>query len=130
MSPQSKQEYFEALYKRYKGASRKEKTIIIDECCAIFGYNRKHAIRRLKWWLPSCRSEYLFSGYGPIHGRSPLPVHPCLKSPVFQRSRPWRHDAHYVLSQRRWGSIVDDIDLGHGNLRPLRQIFNYCKKDG
>jgi len=26
-----KEEYFEILYKRYKGASRKEKTIIIDE---------------------------------------------------------------------------------------------------
>jgi hypothetical protein len=48
MSPKSKQEYFEALHKRYKGASRKEKTIIIDECCAICGYHRKHAIRRLK----------------------------------------------------------------------------------
>jgi hypothetical protein len=48
MSPQSKQEYFEALHKRYKGASRKEKTIIIDECCAICGYHRKHAIRRLR----------------------------------------------------------------------------------
>lgn len=48
MSPQSKHEYFEALHKRYKGASRKEKTIIIDECCAICGYHRKHAIRRLR----------------------------------------------------------------------------------
>ena len=48
MSPKSKQEYFEALHKRYKGASRKEKTVIIDECCAICGYHRKHAIRRLK----------------------------------------------------------------------------------
>jgi len=43
-----KEEYFEVLHKRYKGASRKEKTIIIDECCAICGYHRKHAIRRLK----------------------------------------------------------------------------------
>jgi hypothetical protein len=48
MSPQSKREYFEALYKRYKEATRKEKTIIIDECCATCGYHRKHAIRRLK----------------------------------------------------------------------------------
>ena len=48
MSPKSKQEYFEAIHKRYKEASRKEKTIIIDECCAICGYHRKHAIRRLR----------------------------------------------------------------------------------
>jgi hypothetical protein len=48
MSPQSKQEYFGALHKRYKEASRNEKTIIIDECCAVCSYHRKHAIRRLK----------------------------------------------------------------------------------
>ena len=48
MSPKSKQEYFEALHRRYKEASRKEKTIIIDECCAICGYHRKHAIRRFR----------------------------------------------------------------------------------
>jgi hypothetical protein len=48
MSPKSRQEYFDALHQRYKEASRKEKTIIIDECCAICGYHRKHAIRRLK----------------------------------------------------------------------------------
>ena len=48
MSPKSKEEYFEVLYKRYKEATRKEKTIIIDECCAVCGYHRKHAIRRLR----------------------------------------------------------------------------------
>ena len=48
MSPQSKEEYFEVLYKRYKEASRKEKTVIINECCAVCGYHRKHAIRRLR----------------------------------------------------------------------------------
>ena len=30
MSPQSKKEYFEILYKRYKEATSKEKTVIID----------------------------------------------------------------------------------------------------
>lgn len=48
MSPQSKEEYFEVLYKRYKEATRKEKTVIITECCAVCGYHRKHAIRRLR----------------------------------------------------------------------------------
>jgi hypothetical protein len=48
MSPQSKEEYFEVLYKRYKEAFRKEKTVIINECCAVCGYHRKHAIRRLR----------------------------------------------------------------------------------
>lgn len=48
MSPQAKEEYFEVLFKRYKDATRKEKTKIIDECCAVCGYHRKHAIRRLR----------------------------------------------------------------------------------
>jgi hypothetical protein len=48
MRPQSKEEYFEVLYKRYKEATRKEKTVIITECCAVCGYHRKHAIRRLR----------------------------------------------------------------------------------
>lgn len=52
MSPQSQQEYFAAIHKRYKEAPREEKTIIIDECCATCGYHRKHAIRRLKGVLP------------------------------------------------------------------------------
>ena len=48
MSPQANEEYFEVLYKRYKEASRKEKTVIISECCAVCGCHRKHAIRRLR----------------------------------------------------------------------------------
>jgi len=48
MSPQAKEEYFEVLFKRYKEASRNEKGKIIDECCAVCGYHRKHAIRRLR----------------------------------------------------------------------------------
>lgn len=48
MSPQAKEEYVEVLFKRYKEATRKEKTQIIDECCAVCGYHRKHAIRRLR----------------------------------------------------------------------------------
>ena len=48
MSPQAKEEYFEVLYKRYKEAKKKKKTVIISECCAVCGCHRKHAIRRLR----------------------------------------------------------------------------------
>ncbi len=48
MSPQAKEEYFEVLFRRYKEAKREEKTRIIDECCKVCGYHRKHAIRRLR----------------------------------------------------------------------------------
>jgi hypothetical protein len=48
MSPRSKREYQEAVYLRYKNASRHEKTAILDEFCATCDCHRKHAIRVLK----------------------------------------------------------------------------------
>lgn len=50
MSPRSKREYIDAIFVRYKHASRKAKTIILDEFCATSGYHRKHAIRVLRWF--------------------------------------------------------------------------------
>ena len=47
MSPRSKKEYIEAILKRYKRASVKEKTLILDEFCVNCGFHRKHAIRLL-----------------------------------------------------------------------------------
>lgn len=41
-------ECLESLYLRYKRATRKEKTLILNEFCATCGYHRKHAIRLLR----------------------------------------------------------------------------------
>ena len=48
MSPRSKREYREAVHLRYKNATRREKTAILDEFCATCGCHRKHAIRVLR----------------------------------------------------------------------------------
>ena len=48
MSPRSKREYVEAVHRRYKNASRSERTLILNELCATCGYNRKYAIRLLR----------------------------------------------------------------------------------
>jgi len=48
MSPISKKEYLEAIKTRFKNASKKEKTVILNEFCFTCGYHRKHAIRLLK----------------------------------------------------------------------------------
>ncbi len=48
MSPRLKREYTEAIYLRYKNASRRGKTAILDEFCTTCGYHRKHAIRLLR----------------------------------------------------------------------------------
>jgi len=43
----SKREYLEAIFIRYKKASFKEKTAILNEFCSVCGYHRKHATRLL-----------------------------------------------------------------------------------
>ena len=48
MSPVSRTEYVQAIVERYHAAGRKEKRRILDECCRICGYHRKHAIRKLR----------------------------------------------------------------------------------
>jgi hypothetical protein len=44
----SRREYLEAIRLRYRSSSKKVKSAILDEFCAICGYNRKYAIRLLK----------------------------------------------------------------------------------
>jgi len=47
MSPRARMEYLETIYLRYKRASVKAKTLILNEFCLNCGYHRKHAIRLL-----------------------------------------------------------------------------------
>ena len=47
MGPRARMEYLETIYLRYRKASLKEKTMILNEFCLNCGYHRKHAIRLL-----------------------------------------------------------------------------------
>jgi len=47
MSPRARMEYLEAIFLRYKRASLKERSLILNEFCLNCGYHRKHAIRLL-----------------------------------------------------------------------------------
>lgn len=47
MSPRTKREYLEVVHRRYKNATRDQKSLILDEYCATTGCHRKHAIRQL-----------------------------------------------------------------------------------
>lgn len=47
MGSNSKKEYLIKIHERYKKASKNDKTKLLDELCAICGYNRKYAIRVL-----------------------------------------------------------------------------------
>ena len=44
----AKMEYLKSIFLRYKKATRKQKTAILDEFCENCGHHRKHAIRALR----------------------------------------------------------------------------------
>jgi len=47
MGGESRREYLAAIGLRYNEASKQEKTVILNEFCAVCGYHRKHALRLL-----------------------------------------------------------------------------------
>lgn len=47
MGTTTKKEYLQAIRPRYQKGSKAQKTIILEEFCAVCGYNRKYAIRLL-----------------------------------------------------------------------------------
>jgi len=51
MSCESKQEYIQVQKRRYRRAGRERKTQLLDEVCAVCGYDRKHAIKVLNGTL-------------------------------------------------------------------------------
>lgn len=67
MSPWSKREYREAVYLRYKHATRREKTAILNEFCATYGCHRKHAIRILRRFKRFTKPKSKRRGKSPIY---------------------------------------------------------------
>ena len=76
MSPRSKREYTEAIFLRYRHASRKEKTSILDEFCATLGYHRKHAVRLLRTFKRFRKPKL------PKRGRAPIYSHSSIVQPL------------------------------------------------
>jgi hypothetical protein len=73
MSPKSKKEYTAALRARYKKATKGEKKSMLNEFCAVCGYNRKYAIRLLKSKPPPSDP----SGFSK-RGRKKIYAHPLI----------------------------------------------------
>lgn len=67
MSSRSKREYLCAIYSRYKQASRKYKTAILDEFCTVCGYHRKHAIRLLRTYRRFTKPKHKKKGKTPVY---------------------------------------------------------------
>lgn len=76
MSPRSKKECLETIFLRYKQATRKQKTLILDEFCATLGYHRKHAIRLLR------KFKRFHKPKTQKPGRTPIYAHPSILKPL------------------------------------------------
>ncbi|MDQ5984534.1 MAG: ISNCY family transposase ISKol11 [Syntrophus sp. SKADARSKE-3] len=72
MSPQSKKEYTEATHQRYKNASRRERTIILNEFCATTGYHRKYAIRLLRGFKRFTKPKPMKRGPKPVYQKEEI----------------------------------------------------------
>src|SRR4030066_560180 len=72
MSSKSKREYLEAIYRRYKSASRQKKTIMLDEFCAACRYHRKHAIRLLKKFTRFIKPKRNKKGKPPFYNKETI----------------------------------------------------------
>jgi hypothetical protein len=90
MSPRSKKDYLEAIYLRYKNASRKEKTAILNEFCQNCCYHRKHAIRLLRRFKRFINPKYKKRGKPSVY-KKPLVIEPL--------ERIW-HTANLPCSKR------------------------------
>lgn len=67
MSNNSKYEYLKAIRLRYKYATRKQKTIILNEFCSVCGYHRKYAIWLLNATNPRKSKRQKKSGRKPVY---------------------------------------------------------------
>ena len=76
MSPRSKKEYIETIVDRYKKATRKQKTLILDEFCSTLHFHRKHAIRSLKKFKCFRKTQKN------KRGRKPIYAHPAILKPL------------------------------------------------
>src|SRR5512141_1307060 len=78
MSPRARMEYLETIYLRYKKASLKEKTLILNEFCLNSGYHRKHAIRLLSHFRRFTKPKPKKRGRPPVY-KDPSILQPLKK---------------------------------------------------
>jgi len=72
MSPRSKKEYTELTALRYKKASCKRKSAILDEFCATYPCHRKHAIRLLRGFRRFIKPKFKKRGRTPLYPKESI----------------------------------------------------------
>jgi len=76
MSPGARMEYLEEIYLRYKRATRKMKTVILNEFCNNCDYHRKHAIRLLNNYRRFTKRKFGKRGKPSMYNK------PCVIKPL------------------------------------------------
>lgn len=133
MTRQSKAEYVEKMRGRYAPAGREYRTKLIDECCEVCGYHRKHAIRLLNGKPAGCGRK---PGPKPKYGPAELAVleelwlvmdRPCSKLfranipiwlPFYEREYPLERQTHKKLlkiSPSTIDRILQPVRRKHGS---------------
>ncbi|MFQ5456563.1 MAG: hypothetical protein ACE5EA_10260, partial [Nitrospirota bacterium] len=84
MSSRSKREYLEAIFLRFKNASKKGKTIILNEFCINCGYHRKYAIRLLNKFKRFTKPKPKKRGRSSIYNKNSVTIQ-LIQSKGFQR---------------------------------------------
>jgi transposase InsO family protein len=74
MGGKSRWEYLRAIYVRYKKVGKENRRRILDEFCAVCGYNRKYAIRLLNGPAPEKPKKRVRHGRQPKYGASVIGV--------------------------------------------------------
>lgn len=72
MSPRSKKEYLQVIHRRYKNATRRGKSSILDEFSKNCGYHRKHAIRILRHFKRFTQPKPKKKGRKPIYHKESI----------------------------------------------------------
>lgn len=109
----ARKEYLRQIYKRYRFASRKDKTLILDEFCLNTGYQRKYATRILNEPL---REAALRSGrsetYTNEHVYYLKKIWDILDQPCGQRLKPMLPEMVRVLKRCRELIVPESLASG------------------
>ncbi|MCF7895219.1 MAG: integrase [Candidatus Omnitrophica bacterium] len=127
MSPGAKMEYLKKIYPHYKKATKKEKTIILDEFCQICSHHRKHAIRLFTNYkrftndrlLENIKVKYKTRGRATTKPGTLLKQHIPVKTEQWNENKPGFLEADTVAHcggslEGMYAYTVDFVDIATG----------------
>ena len=133
MRRSSVKEYTETVTQHYTGASRTEKSRLLDEFTRVTGYHRKSAVRLLSGAKPTRPAKK--RGRPPVYGPELMDALAAvweasdrlcgkrLAPFTFTRSRPYKKNDNAHIEQKNWSVVRRLVGYGRYTSRPsLRQL--------